>query len=68
MHIYGDSRFDKSNAMYLSLPANTIKDRVNKAYYSKSDAKGTELTAAIMRTAHSSKSEKVVIRKEIISY
>lgn len=45
--------------MYTSLPANTIKDRINKIYYPKADAKGTELTAAIMRSAHSSKSEKV---------
>ena len=50
---------DPSKAMYTSLPANTIKDKVNKIYYSKSDAKGTELTAAIMRAAHSCKSEKV---------
>jgi hypothetical protein len=47
--------------MYTSLPANTIKDQVNKIYYPKADAKGTELTAAIMRAAHSSKSEKVFL-------
>lgn len=51
--------FDIIEAMYTSLPANTIKDRINKIYYPKADAKGTELTAAIMRSAHSSKSEKV---------
>jgi len=46
-------------ALYQSLSSTIIKDTVNPYFYDKPDAKGTELTAAIMKAAHSAKSEKL---------
>ncbi|EGG13650.1 DNA-dependent protein kinase subunit [Cavenderia fasciculata] len=51
--------FHVIEAFYEAMPSTTIKDNVNRYFYDKPDAKGTELTAAIMRAAHSAKSEKL---------
>eukprot|EP01133_Synstelium_polycarpum_P005723 gene5723-6618_t len=46
-------------AFYDALPSTSIRDNVNRYFYDRPDAKGTELTAAIMKAAHSAKSEKL---------
>ncbi|KAK5584232.1 hypothetical protein RB653_005840 [Dictyostelium firmibasis] len=51
--------FHLIEALYQSLPSNIIKEKINPYFYDKPDGKGTELTAAIMKAAHSAKSEKL---------
>jgi len=48
-------------ALYKSVPSSAIKERLNRKYYDGSDAKGTELTQAVMRAAHNAKTENVVV-------
>ncbi|EAL66880.2 DNA-dependent protein kinase subunit [Dictyostelium discoideum AX4] len=51
--------FHLIEALYQSLPSAIIKEKINPFFYDKPDGKGTELTAAIMKAAHSAKSEKL---------
>ncbi|EGC36942.1 DNA-dependent protein kinase subunit [Dictyostelium purpureum] len=51
--------FHLIEALYQSLSTNIIKEKINPYFYDKPDSKGTELTAAIMKAAHSAKSEKL---------
>eukprot|EP01105_Mastigella_eilhardi_P003802 TRINITY_DN1496_c0_g1_i7.p1 TRINITY_DN1496_c0_g1~~TRINITY_DN1496_c0_g1_i7.p1 ORF type:complete len:3703 (-),score=882.72 TRINITY_DN1496_c0_g1_i7:1157-12265(-) len=46
-------------SMYDVLPAETVRSRVNSVFCDKPDAKGNELTAAVMRATHLVKTEKV---------
>ena len=49
---------------YKRLPGLIIKERLNKLYYDKSDAKGNELTTFLMKTAHQAKSEQITVDEE----
>jgi DNA-dependent protein kinase catalytic subunit len=53
--------FNLIQAMYQCLPSNAIREKINKAYYSKSDAKGNELTTTIMRASHYIKSQQLSV-------
>jgi DNA-dependent protein kinase catalytic subunit len=53
--------FNMIQAMYQCLPSNAIREKINKAYYSKSDAKGNELTTTIMRASHYIKSQQLSV-------
>lgn len=46
-------------ALYKLLPAETIRSRINSTFYNKPDVKGSELTQAVMRAAHTAKTDQV---------
>jgi hypothetical protein len=48
-------------AMYQCLPSTAIREKINKAYYPHSDAKGNELTTTIMRASHYIKSQQLSV-------
>ncbi len=47
--------------LYQCLPSTAIREKINKAYYTKSDAKGNELTTTIMRASHYIKSQQLSV-------
>ncbi|EFA79656.1 DNA-dependent protein kinase subunit [Heterostelium album PN500] len=60
--------FKLTQQFYESLPATVIRDQVNPYFTGdKHDAKGTELTAAIMKAAHLAKSEKLATDEQHVT-
>jgi hypothetical protein len=41
--------------LYKTLPGSVVKEKINRIYFGGPDAKGNELTTAIMKAAHNAK-------------